>query len=131
MPPTLAALAAMARAYTEAWNALDPTAVAAHYAPDGRITINRGTPWTGRDGIAAMAAGFYADVPDLTLTCDDIRLAGTQAVYVWTFTGHHSGTGRPLCIKGWEEWEMAEDLTVKSSLGWYDAADYAAQVEGG
>ncbi len=130
MPVTAPALAAMARSYTDAWNTLDPAAVAAHYAPDGQIIINNGTPWTGRDGIAAMAAGFYADVPDLTLACDDIRLAGTHAVYVWTFTGHHSGTKRPLKIHGCEEWEMTEDLTVKSSRGWYDAADYAVQVGG-
>lgn len=124
------AVAAMARAYTAAWNAKSPDAVAAHYAADGQIVINRGTPWKGRAGIRDMAAGFYADVPDLALTCDDIRCAGTHAVYVWTFTGHHATTRKPLRISGWEEWELDAGLKVKASLGWYDADDYARQVEG-
>ena len=31
-------------------------------------------------------------------------------LYLWTFTGTHSGTGRALRITGWEEWELGEDL---------------------
>ncbi|MCB1347559.1 MAG: SgcJ/EcaC family oxidoreductase, partial [Maritimibacter sp.] len=66
-------VARMAAAYTAAWNSGSPEAVAAFYAEDGEIVINRGTPWTGRDRVRDMAAGFFADVPDLTLSCDDIR----------------------------------------------------------
>ncbi|MCW5729362.1 MAG: nuclear transport factor 2 family protein [Alphaproteobacteria bacterium] len=130
MGPDHKAVARMSQSYTAAWNAKSAEAVASHYADDGQIVINRGTPWKGRAGIRDMAAGFYADVPDLSLTCDDIRCAGSHAVYVWTFTGHHAGSGRPLKISGWEEWELDDDLRVKSSLGWYDAEDYARQVEG-
>ncbi|MEL6451927.1 MAG: nuclear transport factor 2 family protein [Pseudomonadota bacterium] len=119
-----------ATAYTAAWNSGDPNAVAAFYAEDGDIVINRGDPWSGRDRVAEMAAGFYADVPDLTLSCDDVRLAGDHVIYVWTFTGHDAGTGNPLTVRGWEEWEMAPDLKVKSSRGWFDAEDYARQVAG-
>ncbi|MEX0286820.1 MAG: nuclear transport factor 2 family protein [Paracoccaceae bacterium] len=130
MPVTRDALEQVARDYTAAWNSKSPEAVASFYAEDGRIVINRGDPWDNRAGIAEMAAGFYADVPDLTLTCDDIRLAGDHAVYVWTFTGHDANTGNPLNIRGWEEWDLGEDLKVKSSLGWFDADDYARQVAG-
>lgn len=125
------AVAKMAQDYTKAWNSLSATAVASFYAEDGVIIINNGDPWTGRTRVADMAAGFYADVPDLTLTCDDIRLAGTHAVYVWTFTGHDAATGNPLNIQGWEEWEIGPDLKVKASRGWFDAADYAKQAAGG
>ena len=125
------AVAKMAQDYTKAWNSLSATAVASFYAEDGVIIINNGAPWTGRARVADMAAGFYADVPDLTLTCDDIRLAGTHAVYVWTFTGHDATTGNPLNIQGWEEWEIGPDLKVKASRGWFDAADYAKQAAGG
>ena len=69
----------LAQAYTKAWNSGDPQAVAAFFAPDGSITINRGEPYLGRAGIAAMAAGFYADIPDLALTCDTVRCAGGHA----------------------------------------------------
>jgi len=125
------AISAIAEKYTEAWNSKSPDAVASFYAEDGQITINRGDRWKGRAGIAEMAAGFYADVPDLSLTCDSIRCAGDHAVYVWTFTGHDAKTSNPLKIQGWEEWELADDFKVKVSLGWFDAEEYARQVGGG
>lgn len=64
---------AMTEAYTAAWNSGSPEAVASFYAEDGQIVINRGEPWRGRSGVAEMAAGFFADVPDLTLVCDKVR----------------------------------------------------------
>lgn len=118
----------MAKAYTAAWNSGSPDAVAAFYAPDGQIVINRGAPWTGRKGIAEMAAGFFADVPDLKLVCDDVRVAGNHVAYFWTFMGTHSGTKNPLRVAGWEEWDLDADLKVKASRGWYDADDYARQT---
>jgi len=131
MPIDPRAVAKMAQDYTQAWNSKSVEAVASHYAEDGQIIINRGEPWKGRSRVAEMAAGFYADVPDLSLSCDEIRCAGSHAVYVWTFVGHHARTGNPLKVRGWEEWELDGDLKVKASLGWYDADDYARQVEGG
>jgi hypothetical protein len=50
---------------------------------------------------------------------------------VWTFTGHHAKSDKPLKVSGWEEWELGDDLKVKASFGWYDADDYTRQVEGG
>ena len=105
-------------------------AVASFYAQDGGIVINRGDPWTGQTGVAEMAAGFYADVPDLTLRCDEIRSAGDHAVYLWTFTGHHAETGNPLTVRGWEEWDLDTDLRIRASLGWFDVDDYARQIAG-
>lgn len=120
----------MAADYTAAWNSKSAEAVASFFAPDGEIIINRGEPWSGRARVRDMAAGFYADVPDLSLTCDDVRCSGNQVVYVWTFTGHDATTGRPLNIRGWEEWELGEDLKVLASRGWFDAEDYARQAGG-
>ncbi len=117
-----------ARDYTAAWNSGDPEAVASFYAADGWIVINRGAPWRGRAGIVAMAAGFFADVPDLSLVCDMVRTAGPHVVYAWTFSGHHAASGNALTVKGWEEWDLDPDLRVRTSLGWYDALDYARQA---
>jgi uncharacterized protein (TIGR02246 family) len=128
MPIDLATAQAIASAYTAAWNSGDPQAVAGHYAATGRIVINNGNPWEGRAGTAAMASGFFADVPDLALTCDGVRVAGSHMVYLWTFTGHHAGTKNPLRIVGWEEWDLDGDGKVAASRGWYDAEDYARQV---
>ena len=78
---------AIAEAYTAAWNSGSPEAVAEFYTVDGSIVINRGDPWKGRNRVAEMASGFFADVPDLTLVCDSVRSAGDHVVYCWTFTG--------------------------------------------
>jgi uncharacterized protein (TIGR02246 family) len=120
----------LAAAYTAAWNTGSPEKVAEFFTEDGEIVINRGTPWRGRAGVAEMAAGFFADVPDMKLVCDGIRCAGTHVVYMWTFTGQHANTSNALIIQGWEEWDVTDDLKVKASRGWYDADDYARQVTG-
>ncbi len=120
----------MAAAYTAAWNSGSPDAVASFYAPDGKIVINRGQPWASRKGIAEMAAGFFADVPDLHLVCDDVRCAGEHVAYLWTFTGTHAATRNPLRIVGWEEWDLNADLKVIASKGWFDAAEYERQTKG-
>ncbi len=58
----------------------------------------------------------------------DTLCAGSHAVYVWTQTGHHSQTGNPLKVHGWEEWDLGDDLKVKASRGWFDAEEYARQA---
>ncbi len=121
----------IAEAYTAAWNSGSPEAIAEFYAKDGRIVINRGEPWKGRTGIAEMAAGFFADVPDLALVCDKVCCAGDHVVFLWTFTGTHSGTQNSLNVSGWEEWDLDEDLKVTASRGWFDANDYERQIAGG
>lgn len=118
----------IAAAYTAAWNSGSAEAVAAFYAKEGTIVINRGNPWQGREGVAAMAAGFFSDVPDLKLACDGLRVAGDHVVYLWTFTGHHAETRKPLRISGWEEWDLDAEGKVAASRGWFDAADYDRQV---
>jgi len=118
----------MAASYTAAWCAHEPEAVAQHYAEEGYIIINRGEPWKGREGLAAMAAGFCADFPDLVLTCDLLRSSGNHALYAWTLAGRHAGTGNQVKATGWEEWELDENCQVKASHGWFDAEDYARQV---
>ena len=120
----------LAARYTEAWNSRVPENVAAFDMPDSRITINRGEPSVGHEGLTAMAAGFHADVPDLLLHNEGIRSAGNHVVYLWRFTGHHAETGNPLNVSGWEEWELNDDMKISSSLGWFDADDYQRQVAG-
>lgn len=130
MPYSQSQLDDLAKRYTEAWNSQVPERVAAFHAPDSSIVINRGEPSSGHSGVTGMAAGFHADVPDLHLTCDGIRGAGAHVLYMWTFTGHHAGTGNPLKVSGWEEWELDGGMKITSSLGWFDAEDYERQVSG-
>ncbi|MGB3408912.1 MAG: nuclear transport factor 2 family protein [Jannaschia sp.] len=124
------ALRQIADAYTAASNSKSAEAVASFYAVDGKVVINLGEPWCGRDRVQAMVEGFYADVPDLTLTSDDTRGAGDHALYLWTFTGHDAASGNPLTIRGSEEWDPGPDGKVVASRGWFDAEDYARQATG-
>jgi uncharacterized protein (TIGR02246 family) len=121
-------ITAIAAGYTAAWNSGRPEAVAGFYADDGGISINDGQLWQGRSGVAEMAAGFFADIPDMVLCCDGVRAAGLTAIYLWTFTGHHAGSGKPVAISGWEAWDLAETGHILSSRGWFDAEDYARQT---
>jgi len=120
----------LAADYTAAWNSGDPDRVASFYAENGAIVINRSDAHQGREAMAAMAAGFFAAVPDLRLSCDDLRIAGNHAAFFWTFTGHDSETRNLLSVAGWEEWDIGNDLKVQSSRGWFDAEDYARQIAG-
>ncbi len=130
MPFDQATLDDLAARYTDAWNSKVPENVAAFHLSTSRISINRGEPSVGHEGITEMAAGFHADVPDLRLQCDGIRGAGQHVVYLWTFTGHDVNTGNPLKVSGWEEWDLDDSLKVTSALGWFDADDYQRQVDG-
>lgn len=75
-----------------------------------------------------MAAGFFNDVPDLHLTCDGVRGSGKHAVYLWTFTGTHAVTHRPLTISGWEQWSLDDAGLIELSRGHFDAEDYSRQA---
>lgn len=119
-----------ARAYARAWSSNDPEGVAGFYAPDGEIAINGGDTLKGRDAIAQMAAGFYAEFPDLVVHCDDFRCAGPNALFAWTLEGHHAQTGNYVRVPGWEEWELNDKGEVAVSRGRFDTLDYDAQVAG-
>ena len=119
---------AIATAYTAAWNTGRPEAVAQFFAEDGAIIINAGSPWEGRAGVAEMAAGFYADIPDLTLVCDGVRTSGDHVAYLWTFSGTHAGTKNPVRVVGWEEWDLDSSGLIRMSRGWFDPDDYVAQT---
>lgn len=122
------AVRAMAAACTAARNSGSPEAVASFHAPDGHIVISRGEPWVGRKGIAEMAAGFLADVPDLKLVRDQVRCAGKHVAYVRAFTGTHAATKNPPRVAGRDEWDPDPDRRVVASRGRYDAADYERQT---
>lgn len=120
-----------AKEYSKAWSSGTPQDVASHYAADGQISINRGDPIIGRDAIAEMASGFHAEFPDLIVHCDQMRTAGTHAIFVWTLEGHHFETKNYVKVGGWEEWDLDDNYKVKSSRGWFDADEYERQIAEG
>jgi ketosteroid isomerase-like protein len=118
-----------ARRYTDAWCSGDPERVADHYAPDGSLTINGGTPSVGRAEITDAARSFMEAFPDLQVLFDDLR--GNE--YHWTLVGTNTGpggTGNRVRISGYEEWTIGPDGLISASLGHFDADEYARQLQG-
>ena len=128
------ALRRFAEAYTAAWCSLDPDRVAAHFGPDGSLTINEGSPAVGRDAISAAARSFYTALPDIRVFMDDLVVKGEKIEYHWTFTGTNNGsggTGNAVRISGYEEWTIGDDGLIAASSGHYDQAEYDRQLEHG
>jgi uncharacterized protein (TIGR02246 family) len=123
-----------AQRYTEAWCSGDPGRVAAHYAADGSLTINGGTPSVGRAAITEAARSFMDAFPDLRVLMDDVRLRDTGSEYRWTLVGTNTGpggTGNRVRISGYEEWTLGDDGLIAESQGDYDQAEYDRQIEHG
>lgn len=134
MPVDPIKLREFAEAYTAAWCSMDPDRVAAHYAADGSLAINGGTPAVGRDAIAATARGFYAALPDMQVYLDDLVIDGSRVEYHWTFTGTNTGpggTGNAVRVMGHEAWTIDDNGLIAASSGQYDAAEYARQLADG
>jgi uncharacterized protein (TIGR02246 family) len=127
-------LRAFAERYTAAWCSMDPTRVAQLYAPRGSLTINDGAPSVGRAAITETARSFYLALPDMRVYLDELVVEAGRIEYHWTFTGTNTGpggTGNAVRVKGYEEWTLDDDGLIAASLGHYDAAEYARQLEHG
>lgn len=123
-----------ARHYTDAWCSQDPASVAEHYAPEGSLTINGGTPSVGRAAITEAARSFMTAFPDLRVLMDDLVVTDGGIEYHWTLVGTNAGpggTGNRVRISGFEEWTIGDDGLVAESQGHYDQAEYDYQLEHG
>ena len=128
----LASVQAFASRYTAAWCSQDPAQVASFFAEEGSLKINAAPPSVGRAAITADALGFMSAFPDLVILMDSVEPRGSGFVYHWTLTGTNSGpggAGNRVRISGYEEWTMGADGLISDSLGHYDEADYARQVQ--
>lgn len=121
----------MAARYARAWSSHAPEGVAAFFEENGQVSINNGDPVVGRPAIAGMVKAFYDEIPDLVIRVDDIRVAGHNAVFLWTLEGRHNGSGKRMRLGGWEEWTLSDSMLVSVSLGRYDSAEYDRQVAEG
>jgi len=133
MSRDLSQLREFAESYTAAWCSQDAASVAAFYSPNGSLTVNGGTPAVGRSAIRSLARQFMTDFPDLRVLMDGLELRGEQAIYRWTLVGKNTGpggSGRPVQISGFEEWQIGTDDLIAKSEGHFDAANYKRQVAG-
>ena len=123
---------AFATRYTTAWCSQKAASVAAHFATDGSLKINAGEPAVGREAITASAQAFMTAFPDMVVQLDSISLEGEHAVYHWTLIGTNTGpggSGKPVRISGYEEWTISSDGLIQRSLGHFDEAEYARQLQ--
>jgi uncharacterized protein (TIGR02246 family) len=123
-----------AERYAAAWCSQDPARVAAHYAPEGSLTINSGTPAAGRAAIMEAARSFMTALPDIEVVMDDLVLRDGATQFHWTFTGTNTGpggTGNAVRVSGFEEWTLTSDGLIAESQGHYDQAEYDRQLEHG
>ena len=125
---------AMATAYTAAWCSQNPTSVASHYAENGSLAINDGTPAVGRSAITESARAFMTSLPDMVVAMDSLRVDGRSARYYWTLTGTNTGpggTGNAVQVSGYEQWALDANNQIQRSLGHFDAQEYARQIREG
>jgi len=128
------ALRQLAAGYTAAWCSQNAASVAAFYAPEGTLTINDGQPACGRAAITEAAQSFMSAFPDMRVSMDNLIVEGDRAIYHWTLAGHNTGpggTGARVHIQGREQWGMSADGLIAESRGFFDAAEYARQLEDG
>ena len=134
MTPDPHELRLFAQAYAAAWCSHDPASVAAHYAPEGSLTINGGTPCVGRAAIAEAAQSFMTALPDIQVLFDDLVFRDERIEFHWTFTGTNTcpgGTGNRVRVSGREDWKLDSDGLILESKGQYDEAEYERQLAHG
>jgi uncharacterized protein (TIGR02246 family) len=118
----------------KAWSSHDPEGMASCYEDTASLTINGGTPSTGREELAATAASYMEALPDLRVSVDQVLVAGGSVFWVWTLTGNNTGpggTGNPVRVSGIEVWTMGKSGLVANSIGYYDAETYERQIAHG
>jgi len=121
----------LAETYTAAWCSQNAASVAACYEEEGSLSVNEDAPAIGREAIAGVAQGFMTAFPDMRVIMDDIRLQDGGAIYGWTLTGTNTGpggTGRPVCISGYEVWHIGASGLIGTSRGHFDIVDYNRQL---
>lgn len=84
----------IARDYVLAWDvAAPPDLVDRLYAPD--VVDHNPQPGQGAgvEGIKQVIGLYHEVFPNLTLSCDDVLVAGDRIAIRWSATGSHEGGG--------------------------------------
>jgi uncharacterized protein (TIGR02246 family) len=129
-----AALNDLGARYARAWCSQDPSRVAGFFSERGSLSVNEGAPAVGRGAIAAVAAGFMRDFPDMIVSIDAVEPQAGGAVFRWTLTGTNTGpggTGRAVRISGQEVWKLGADGLIAESQGSFDEREYERQLRHG
>jgi steroid delta-isomerase-like uncharacterized protein len=124
------------RATFAAWNAHDPEAVAAIFAPDATIR-DVGSPdvVSGRAAIRERAAELIAAFPDFRLRQLDMIVGEDSNADRWEVTGTHKGpflgieaTGNEISVEGATFSRFDSDGLVVEDVNFWDIAALMAQL---
>ena len=121
-----------AKRYAEAWCSQNPDSVASFFAEEGSLSVNDRAPAVGRVAIVEVVKGFMTAFPDMVVTMDELIRKPRRVEFHWTLTGTNSGpggTGKRVRISGHEEWQIDPGGLVAESKGYFDATEYARQLQ--
>jgi hypothetical protein len=125
----LAELTTFAKRYAKSWCSQNPQNVAAFFAENGSLSVNNGPPAVGRTAIAKEAQAFMITFPDMVVTFDKLEPQPNAIAFHWTLTGTNigpGGTGKRVCISGYELWQFDNDGLIEESKGHFESAEYAS-----
>jgi len=122
--------------FVEAWNAQDPTAIAAQFTTDG-VRHQFSLPearLAGRDAIAQGVGAIIHAVPDARLEVRSQSVGEDGRVTVeWTFTGTHENdfpgmpaSGATVVLPGISLYTLAEDGQIAEERAYWDTATLMA-----
>jgi steroid delta-isomerase-like uncharacterized protein len=126
------------RATFAAWNAHDPDALVAIFAPDAVIR-DVGSPelLRGREAIRARAADLLAAFPDFHLRQLELVVGDDANADRWEATGTHSGpflgmeaTGNRIRVEGATFSRFGADGLVVEDVNFWDVGALLAQLGG-
>jgi steroid delta-isomerase-like uncharacterized protein len=108
----------LAEAYVQMLNTHDPDLVDGFVATDYRnhnAFVN-----DGREANRRFWTGFFAALPDLTATMEDLVVSGDRVVGRFIYRGTHRGdfmgipaSGRPVEMRSIDIWRVADDMFVE------------------
>ena len=126
---------AVAQRYFDAWNARDPEAIAATFAPGGTYSDPNVPDGLDPQATGRYAGGLFASFPDLRfdLTSKELTAAGTVAAQ-WTMVGTNTEpfqglppTGRAVAVPG-ADFISVEGEGVKRVEGYFDGGTMVRQL---
>ena len=108
----------LVEAFVEMLNTHNPDLVDSFVATDYRN--HNAFVDDGREANRQFWAGFFAALPDLTATMEDLIVSGDRVVGRFVYRGTHRGdfmgipaTGRPVEMRSIDIWRVADGLFVE------------------
>jgi len=128
-------IVALLERQARAWNAHDPAAVAACYAPNATEYDAGGETAVGRDAIAARAKQYIDAFPDMRLEIVSIGVEGNTYTWQWKALGTNSGslagippTNRKVVVEGCSVGKVGDDGLIGSETDYWNEASMMRQL---